>query len=102
MVDMGQLKFELARRRGAPQYAGLYALTPETLGLNARIGSVGFAWVWPIGVIATRAGVSQQIPIVDATRWVQFSLWFSVVVAGLVMWLDRRWKSGATGRKKEK
>ncbi|MBK8049435.1 MAG: hypothetical protein IPK16_21345 [Anaerolineales bacterium] len=99
---MGQLKLELARQDGAPQYAGLYTLTPQALVLNARIGSVGFAWVWPIGVVATRAGVSQRIPIVDATRWVQFSLWFSVVVAGLVIWLDRRWKSGATARKKEK
>lgn len=101
-MDIGPIRFELARRDGAPKYAGLYTLTPQTLMLHVRVGNVGYAWVWPIGVIATRAGVAQRIPIVDATRWVQFSLWFSVVVAALVMWLDWRRKSGATARKKEK
>ncbi len=99
---MGQLKFELARRDGAPRYAGLYTLTPQTLTMNVRVLIFGFSWVWPIGVIATRAGVSQRIPIIDATRWAQFSIWFAVAFAGLVMWLDRRQTPGASARKKGK
>ena len=100
-MDIGPIKFDLARRDGAPKYAGLYTLTPQTLMLNVRFGGVGYAWVWPIGVIATRAGMVQRIPIIDATRWALFSIWFGVAFAGLVIWLSRRRESRASTGKKE-
>ena len=92
---------QIARRDGAPQFADLYTLTPETLIVHARWGDWGYAWVWPIGVRATRAGISQRLPIIDATRWAQLGIGFAVAVVGVGFWMRSRRQQAPQERREQ-
>jgi hypothetical protein len=93
--------FQIARRNGAPQFVDLYTLTPETLVVHARWGDWGYAWVWPIGVRATRAGSSQRLPIVDVTRWAQLGIGLAVVVFSAGFWIRSRRRRAPQERREQ-
>lgn len=52
-----------------------YKVTPQSQALTLHLPFAGFVWNRPVAVTVEADGVTQQIPIVDATRVTQFTIY---------------------------
>lgn len=58
-------------------------VTPEAFVLSVCWANYGFVWNLPVALTVNRAGRSQRVVIVDATRLIVWALWLLTVWAGL-------------------
>ena len=64
-----------------------YKVTPRSQALALRLPFAGFVWNRPVAVTVEAEGAAQEIPIVDATRVTQFTIY--VVASLLALFLGR-------------
>lgn len=62
-----QKSLYVGRRAGAPQQVGDLQLTPESLVLQAQVGSWGYVWNWPIAITVARPAGDGRGPYVPGS-----------------------------------
>lgn len=72
--------FSIRRQRGAPQIAGFYTVTGESLVVEARWPGGGLVWNTPIALHVQRRGHTEIRHIVDSTRLMQLGLAAATIV----------------------
>lgn len=72
---------------GEPTVISGYQITPQSRVFALHFPFGGFAWNRAVAINVEKAGVEQQIPIVDATRVTQFTIY--IVAALLVLFMRR-------------
>jgi hypothetical protein len=72
--------FSIRRQFGAPQIAGFYTITGESLVVQVRWPGGGLVWNTPVALHVQRRGHTDVHRIVDVTRLVQLGLALAVLV----------------------
>ncbi|MCL4828442.1 MAG: hypothetical protein KJZ95_13820 [Caldilinea sp.] len=83
--------FSIRRQLGAPQIAGFYTITGESLVVMVRWPGGGLVWNTPIALHVQRRGHTSVHRIVDSTRLVQLAL--ALIIIAMLVWNGRQ-KSG--------
>ena len=72
--------FSIRRKLGAPQIAGFYTVTGESLVVQVRWPGGGLVWNTPVALHVQRRGHTERHRIVDSTRLVQIGLAVATIV----------------------
>lgn len=72
--------FSIRRQFGAPQIAGFYTVTGESMVVQVRWPGGGLVWNTPLALHVQRRGHTEIHRIVDSTRLMQLGLAVVVLV----------------------
>jgi len=73
-----------------PITIGNSTITPQSQALIIRWPYGGFVWNRPRAILVERAGQTQRIPIIDATRIVQVRLWGLGLLCAILIYLSSK------------